>query len=127
MSLCQRIETLEGFRRGDINCLFATSVAEEGIDVPECDKIIRFDLCSSAIQYVQSKGRARKSSSVFTLLLEEGNIHHARSCLQVTTHARAMRQFCISLPDDRKVGAYERAWEKELKVGDTAVLSLHNI
>lgn len=42
-----QVLTLQRFRRDETNCLFTTQVAE-GIDIPECDLIIRFDLYDSA-------------------------------------------------------------------------------
>lgn len=91
------------FKRGEINCLFATQVAEEGIDIPECDFIIRFDLYDSAIQYIQSKGRARQAQSTYISMLEHGNINHLRRLKQATRDANALRRFCSALPADRKI------------------------
>ncbi|KAL6812917.1 hypothetical protein GGI42DRAFT_364309 [Trichoderma sp. SZMC 28013] len=103
MSYRDQIVTLQKFRRGETNCLFATSVAEEGIDIPECDVIIRFDLYKSAIQYIQSKGRARQKSSLYISMVEEGNLDHHRKLRRAIRDAHALRQFCSALPEDRKV------------------------
>lgn len=37
----QQMITVSQFRRGKLNCLIATSVAEEGLDIPDCSLIIR--------------------------------------------------------------------------------------
>lgn len=37
----QQMVTVSQFRRGKLNCLIATSVAEEGLDIPDCSLIIR--------------------------------------------------------------------------------------
>jgi endoribonuclease Dicer len=73
VSFRQQVLTMTAFRKGTINCLFATSVAEEGLDVPDCNLVIRFDLYKTVIQYVQSKGRARHKNSKFVELCEEKN------------------------------------------------------
>ncbi|KAF3446126.1 hypothetical protein FNV43_RR11305 [Rhamnella rubrinervis] len=66
-------ENLESFRIGKINLLFSTDVVEEGIHVPNCSYVIRFDLPKTVRSYVQSRGRARKNNSQFVIMLERGN------------------------------------------------------
>ncbi|XP_044009238.1 endoribonuclease Dicer-like [Aphidius gifuensis] len=61
--------TLENFRQGVINCLIATDVADEGIDIPACSLIIRYNAPYDFRSYVQSKGRARDSSCLFVILM----------------------------------------------------------
>ncbi|KAH7324737.1 hypothetical protein B0I35DRAFT_349113 [Stachybotrys elegans] len=103
MSFRDQLVTLAKFRRGEINCLFATPVAEEGIDIPECDLIIRFDIFKSVIQYIQSKGRARRENSRYISLIEDGNLQDRRKMMQAHRDANSLRQFCEALPEDRKV------------------------
>ncbi|PHH69497.1 hypothetical protein CDD80_6695 [Ophiocordyceps camponoti-rufipedis] len=114
MSFRDQVLALQRFRRGETNCLFATQVAEEGIDIPECDLIIRFDLYDSAIQYIQSKGRARQAQSTYISMLERGNVHHLRRLKQATRDANLLRRFCSSLPADRKLPSYAHDLEEML-------------
>ncbi|GAV80701.1 Helicase_C domain-containing protein/Ribonuclease_3 domain-containing protein/PAZ domain-containing protein/dsRNA_bind domain-containing protein/ResIII domain-containing protein [Cephalotus follicularis] len=67
-------ETLESFRSGKVNLLFATDVVEEGIHVPNCSCVIRFDLPKTVRSYIQSRGRARQNNSQFIVMLERGNV-----------------------------------------------------
>ncbi|KAK1314457.1 hypothetical protein QJS10_CPA06g01908 [Acorus calamus] len=69
-------ETLDSFRRGEVNLLFTTDVAEEGIHVPNCSCVIRFDLPKTVRSYVQSRGRARQVGSNYFIMLERGNKNH---------------------------------------------------
>lgn len=102
-SIRQQVITLLRFRKGVTNCLFSTSVAEEGLDVPDCNLVVRFDQYLTMIQYVQSRGRARKSNSTFIHMLESGNSVQANMLSEVRYQEIAMRQFCDSLPEDRKL------------------------
>lgn len=67
-------ETLDSFRSGKVNLLFTTDIAEEGIHVPDCSCVIRFDLPRTTRSYVQSRGRARQKDSQYILMVERGNV-----------------------------------------------------
>ncbi|CAO2167444.1 unnamed protein product [Urochloa humidicola] len=67
-------DTLDSFRSGKVNLLFTTDVAEEGIHVPDCSCVIRFDLPKTTRSYVQSRGRARQKDSQYILMIEQGNM-----------------------------------------------------
>ncbi|KAI5464989.1 hypothetical protein BGZ63DRAFT_440387 [Mariannaea sp. PMI_226] len=129
MSYRDQFITLQRFKKGEINCLFATPVAEEGIDIPECDLVVRFDLFNSVIQYLQSKGRARQRNSRYISMVEEGNTRHLRSLAQATRDAHALRRFCSALPADRKLqdqvtdvnalAKFEEAGQKVFEIPET--------
>ncbi|KAJ3678564.1 hypothetical protein LUZ60_002367 [Juncus effusus] len=74
LSLKVQKETLESFRSGKVNILFTTDVAEEGLNVPDCSCVIRFDLPKTVRSYVQSSGRVRQENSNFIIMLERGNV-----------------------------------------------------
>ena len=50
--------------------LIATTVAEEGMDVPAANCTIRYDPVHNAVSHVQGRGRARQEDSSFVVLNE---------------------------------------------------------
>jgi endoribonuclease Dicer len=107
MTFRDQMLTLIKFKRGDFNCLISTSVAEEGLDIPDCNIIIRFDLFNSVIQYIQSRGRARHRESKYIIMSEEGNAEQIRKLYQTKTDSRILKRFCAALPEDRKVASFD--------------------
>jgi ERCC4-related helicase len=65
-------EVLANFRSGKVNIVVATSVMEEGVDIPATNLVIRFDDSENFRSFVQSRGRARHPHSKFVTLLEGG-------------------------------------------------------
>ncbi|KAJ0305143.1 hypothetical protein COL516b_005373 [Colletotrichum fioriniae] len=103
MSFKEQLLTITKFRRGEVNCIFSTQVAEEGIDIPACNVVMRFDLYKSVIQYIQSKGRARQQDSEYLSFVEIGNGRHTRAIAQATYDQSVLRRFCSALPEDKKI------------------------
>ncbi|XP_028968733.1 endoribonuclease Dicer [Galendromus occidentalis] len=66
-------KVMKNFRNGEYNLMFATSVIEEGMDVPACNLIIRFDPPMDVRSYTQSKGRARAKPSLYVVLSSESD------------------------------------------------------
>ncbi|GFF41577.1 dicer-like protein 1 [Aspergillus udagawae] len=97
----QQFLALVKFRTGEINCLFATSVAEEGLDIPDCNLVVRFDLYRTLIQYVQSRGRARHCTSTYAIMVEKDNAEHEGRLKEVREAEKTMQRFCETLPEDR--------------------------
>jgi len=69
MSEVEQEKVMASFHGGECNLLVATSVAEEGLDVPACNLVIRFQHVSNEIARTQTQGRARAAESdCFTIL-----------------------------------------------------------
>ncbi|XP_077992802.1 interferon-induced helicase C domain-containing protein 1-like [Glandiceps talaboti] len=68
MTQKEQQDIIRKFRDGELNCLIATTVAEEGLDIPECNIVIRYNLVTNEIAMVQARGRARAEDSSYTLV-----------------------------------------------------------
>lgn len=69
----QQKEILDKFRAGEFNVLIATSVAEEGLDIPKVDEVIFYEPVPSAIRSIQRRGRTgRFDKGEVTILITEG-------------------------------------------------------
>ncbi|MDS0220241.1 DEAD/DEAH box helicase [Haloarcula sp. S1AR25-5A] len=73
MTQSQQQETLDRFRNGEFEVLVSTSVAEEGLDVPEVDLVLFYEPVPTAIRAIQRKGRTGRQAEgrVVVLLAED--------------------------------------------------------
>jgi len=61
LSQKKQANILQKFRAGDFNILIATSVGEEGIDIPATDLVIFYEPVPSEIRSIQRKGRTGRA------------------------------------------------------------------
>jgi len=77
----QQIERLDKFRSGSANVLIATSVGEEGLDIPSADLVIFYEPVSSEIRTIQRRGRTgrHREGEVVVLIAEDTRDEGARA------------------------------------------------
>ena len=61
LSQKKQAEILQKFRDGEFNVLIATSVGEEGIDIPATDMVLFYEPVPSEIRSIQRKGRTGRA------------------------------------------------------------------
>lgn len=77
----QQVERIETFRSGEGNVLIATSVGEEGLDIPAADLVIFYEPVPSEIRNIQRRGRTgrHRDGDVVVLIAEDTRDEGARA------------------------------------------------
>ncbi|XP_061172801.1 antiviral innate immune response receptor RIG-I-like [Saccostrea echinata] len=83
MTRYEQIDALELFKEGQYKIIVATTVAEEGLDIKECNLVVRYDYVGSAISLVQARGRGRAENSRFYILASEDKCVAEKESLNV--------------------------------------------
>ncbi|RDX65727.1 DEAD-box ATP-dependent RNA helicase 53, mitochondrial [Mucuna pruriens] len=69
ISQAQRERTLAGFRNGHFNVLVATDVASRGLDIPNVDLVIHYDLPNNSEIFVHRSGRTGRAGKKGSAIL----------------------------------------------------------
>jgi ATP-dependent RNA helicase RhlE len=67
LSQSQRVQALDGLRKGKHRILVATDVAARGIDIPVIEHIINFDLPEAVEDYIHRAGRTARGAAEGTV------------------------------------------------------------
>lgn len=114
----QQIEIMQTFRDGLYNVLVSTSVAEEGLDIGDCDLVVFYDAVPSAIRLIQRKGRTgrRKKGTVIMLIAkgtrDEGYMWASKR------QASKMKQIIKNLTNDKNAKTVVRVDNKQKRISD---------
>ncbi|NWU55536.1 DHX58 helicase, partial [Dromas ardeola] len=81
MTQNEQQDVIKLFREGALNLLFSTSVAEEGLDIPQCNIVVRYGLMTNEIAMMQARGRARAENSVYSVLAKANSREVSRELL----------------------------------------------
>lgn len=69
LSQKEQKQMIQDFSNGEFNCLVATSVAEEGIDVPSVDLVVFYEPVPSGIRTIQRRGRTGRQDKGRVIVL----------------------------------------------------------
>jgi Fanconi anemia group M protein len=102
MSQDEQALTLESFRNGEFDILVATSIAEEGLDIPEVGLVIFYEPIPSEIRFIQRKGRTGRRSAGSVIILAakdtiDSRYHHASQRRLEMMHKRMANLTNINL------------------------------
>jgi len=73
MNQKEQKKILDEFRNDEFEVLIATSVAEEGLDVPSVDLVVFYEPIPSAIRTIQRRGRTGRNESGKVIMLVTNN------------------------------------------------------
>lgn len=65
----KQVELLQQFKEGAFNVLVATSVGEEGLDIPQVDLVIFYEPIPSVIRHIQRRGRTGRQEKGEVIIL----------------------------------------------------------
>ncbi|XP_067656527.1 ATP-dependent RNA helicase DHX58-like [Haliotis asinina] len=68
MTQNEQDKVIAKFKSGQVKLIVATSVAEEGLDIPECNIVLKYNHVGNEITTLQTRGRSRKAGGTSVLL-----------------------------------------------------------
>lgn len=127
LSQKKQIKMLEDFKSGKFNILVATSVAEEGLDIPKVDTVIFYEPIPSAIRHIQRRGRTgRLEKGEVNILMTKGtrdeayrwSAHHKEKRMyrtldslkrKIHIHLREIKDEKDKIKEQKKLDSYDSA------------------
>lgn len=98
----EQVDILDRFRAGDVNVIVATSIGEEGLDIPQVDLVVFYEPVPSEIRTIQRRGRTGRSAA-------------GRVVMLVTKDTRDEAYFYSARRKERKMHQELDRLRKELK------------
>lgn len=120
----QQVEIIQKFKDGEYNTLVATSVAEEGLDIPATDLVVFFEPIPSEIRSIQRKGRTgRKHAGRVVILMAKGSKDEAYHW----SSNRKERQMITTMKNlDNNLGSQKDEPEGQTRLMDFSVVRISN-
>jgi len=102
MNQKEQSRILQGFRAGQFPVLVASSVAEEGLDIPDVDLVVFFESVPSEIRAIQRRGRTGRSSLGRVAVLLTRDTRDVRYQAAEVRRERAMRRIVRRLSSESR-------------------------
>lgn len=126
----QQVDIIQKFKDGEYNTLVATSVAEEGLDIPATDLVVFFEPVPSEIRSIQRKGRTgRKHAGRVVVLMAKGSkdeAYHWSSNYKERRMVKTMKNLDIDLDVQEKDKTDEPQSDGQMKLMDFSASQVSN-
>ena len=107
LSQKRQIDALRRFRAGEFRVLVATSVGEEGLDVPSTDLVIFYEAVPSEIRSIQRKGRTGRSGAGKIIVFVTKGTSDETFRYVSQSREKAMAKGIRQIGDDLQAGAVQ--------------------
>ena len=98
-------ETMDAFRKGEFDILVASSIGEEGLDIPEVDAVIFFEPIPSEIRTIQRRGRAGRFKEGAVYILMTRNTRDEYYYWASIKREKKMKEILLSFQNQFRAGA----------------------
>jgi Fanconi anemia group M protein len=120
LSQKKQVELIQNFKDGKYNVLVATSVAEEGLDIPSTDLVVFYEPVPSEIRTIQRRGRTgRKRAGKVVVLIAKHTRDEAYYWSSISKEKRMKRELHVlrtQLSSAIKVGEPKLLSKDELEI-----------
>ncbi|MGI0071476.1 MAG: helicase-related protein [Thermoplasmata archaeon] len=104
LSQKEQVGVLDAFRAGTVNCLVATSVAEEGLDIPATDLVVFYEPIPDVIRTIQRRGRTGRARTGRVLVLVAEGTRDVGLNRAASARERRMHTMLEQVESDAAVG-----------------------
>jgi Fanconi anemia group M protein len=101
----QQATLVEDLKKGYVNTLCCTSIAEEGLDIPEVDLVVFYEPIPSEIRYIQRRGRTGRNAPGRVIILATDGTADAAYLQASQRRTETMRSITASL-NEKLVSAF---------------------
>ncbi|AFU58890.1 putative ATP-dependent RNA helicase [Candidatus Nitrososphaera gargensis Ga9.2] len=97
MNQDEQAAVLQSFREGEFDVLVATSIAEEGLDIPEVDLVVFYEPVPSEIRYIQRRGRTGRKAAGSVVILAANDTIDTRHLYASKRRVERMKESLSSI------------------------------